>query len=90
MDQTEVEILYTNYKGRKALRCIRPEKIVFEAGNDYHPEPQWLLFAVDLEDGKLKAWAMSGIHDWRSVCQTIANSAVETKPSLENPIAPTV
>ncbi len=63
----EVEIEYTNYKGRRSLRRIKPERIVFQQGNPYHPEPQWLLFATDLEDGQLKAWAMNNIHRWTTV-----------------------
>lgn len=64
-----VEIEYTNYKNRRAVRKIRPEPggLHWQEGNQYHPEPQWLLFAVDLEDGKLKTWAMNKVHSWKTI-----------------------
>jgi hypothetical protein len=64
MDSDEVLIDYTNYKGRRSIRRIKPQSIHFAEGNPYHPEPQRLLVATDLEDGLLKTWSMHNIHRW--------------------------
>lgn len=60
-----VKIDYTNWRGERGERFIRPlhNGIQF-SHNQYHPEPQWLLQAVDEGDGKVKTFAMSGIHKW--------------------------
>lgn len=59
----EVIIDYTNWRGVRALRRIRPLRVVFE-NNEWHPETQWLLEAVDIEKGEVRTFAMATIHDW--------------------------
>lgn len=58
-----VKILYTNYRGETAIREIIPEKIWF-GGTDWHPEPQWLLDAFDLEKQANRSFAMKDIKSW--------------------------
>lgn len=59
----EVLIDYTNWRGERSTRRIRSLRLVFE-NNEWHPETQWLLEAVDLDKGAERSFAMSGIHSW--------------------------
>lgn len=45
---TPLTIGYTNYRGETAERTIVPRSIRF-ASTEWHPEPQWLLLAFDLD-----------------------------------------
>lgn len=62
----EVIIDYTNWRGIRAERRIRPLRIVFE-NNEWHPETQWLLEATDLEKNEDRVFALANIHFWRPV-----------------------
>ncbi len=59
----EVLIDYTNYRGERAVRRIRPLTVRFE-NSEWHPETQWLLRAVDIEKGATRDFAMKDIHSW--------------------------
>ncbi|TAL51163.1 hypothetical protein EPN81_00685 [Patescibacteria group bacterium] len=59
-----VEILYTNYRNETALRRIVPRAIRF-GSSDWHPEPQWLLDAYDLQKNAERSFAMSDIQSWQ-------------------------
>ena len=59
-----VIIDYTNYAGVRAFRRIHPRKIFFGA-SQWHPEPQWLLQAKDIDKNKNRTFAMQDIHSWR-------------------------
>lgn len=62
----KVVIDYTNWRGERRERTIEPiQRGIVLDSNQYHPERQWLLHAYD-EDGKVKTFAMSGIHSWRA------------------------
>jgi predicted DNA-binding transcriptional regulator YafY len=61
--QQAVVIDYTNWRGERAMRRIRPLRLVFE-NNEWHPDTQWLLEAVDLDKGEERTFAMSNIHSW--------------------------
>lgn len=41
-------LTYTNWRGETALRTIIPRRVWF-GSTDWHPEPQWLLTALDVE-----------------------------------------
>jgi predicted DNA-binding transcriptional regulator YafY len=58
-----VLIEYTNYRGERSTRTIEPHAMEFGA-NQWHPEPQWLLYALDVDKREARAFAMSGIHSW--------------------------
>lgn len=62
-EKKSVRILYTNYRGETALRTIVPEKIHF-GETEWHPEPQWLLEAHDVEKGANRSFAMKDIRAW--------------------------
>jgi hypothetical protein len=70
MDQkysNEVVIDYTNWKGVRRLRKILPMTISF-GHNQYHPEEQWLLEAMDLEDNyAVKSFSLKDVHSWNAV-----------------------
>lgn len=50
------------------MRSIIPERVHFGA-TDWHPEPQWLLDATDLEKQAQRTFAMKDIHGWFVVPQ---------------------
>lgn len=58
-----VRIDYTNWRGKRRVREIVPEILVWEEGDKWHLEPQWILYAYD-EDGNRKGFAMKNIHSW--------------------------
>jgi predicted DNA-binding transcriptional regulator YafY len=64
VDPTQVHILYRNYKGVTGWRKIVPQGIRF-ASNQWHPEDQWLLEALDLEKGAPRSFAMREIQEWK-------------------------
>lgn len=55
-----VQILYRNYRGETAVRMVEPSRIWFGA-TDWHPEPQWVLEALDLDKGVVRSFAMRDI-----------------------------
>ena len=62
-----VEIDYTNWRGERLRRHIRPLRIIFE-NNEWHPETQWLLEAEDLDKAKaLRTFALANIHSWTPI-----------------------
>jgi predicted DNA-binding transcriptional regulator YafY len=62
----DVIIDYTNWKGERRERRIQPYSIDFCA-EPMHPEPQWVLYAFDLEKKEYRSFAMKDIHSWRPV-----------------------
>jgi hypothetical protein len=58
-----ITITYTNWKGIKAKRLIRPVEIWF-GRTEYHPETQWLLKAIDIDKGAERNFAMKDIENW--------------------------
>lgn len=59
----EVLIDYTNYRGERGSRLIRPLSIRFEK-TEYHPEIQWILRAIDINKGATRDFAIKDIHSW--------------------------
>lgn len=63
----EVEIDYTNWRSERRIRRIQPIGISFES-TEWHPHPQWLLHAFDIEDDRaLKMFSMATIHSWKAM-----------------------
>lgn len=69
-----VTIDYTNWKGERSERRIRPVDIMW-GNNKYHPEEQWLLYAWDLDKQAYRTFAMKDIHSWKTM------STSDTSPS---------
>ena len=52
-----VTLTYTNWRGEKTQRTIVPRRVWF-GSNDWHPNPQWLLTALDTEKGEERDFAL--------------------------------
>jgi hypothetical protein len=65
--EREVIIDYTNWKEVRSKRRISPVGVTFEA-NQYHQEPQWLLWAIENKNGEnvIRSFAMKNIHSWEA------------------------
>lgn len=64
-DQTVVEISYTNYRGETSTRRILPSRLWFGSA-EWHPAPQWILDAWDLDKCALRSFAVRDIGSWRA------------------------
>lgn len=64
-----VLIDYINWKGERQLRTIMPDAVSF-GSNKWHPKPQWLLRAFDVEKKAWRHFAMSDIKSWRQEEET--------------------
>lgn len=60
-----LRILYTNWRGETAERVILPISIRF-GSTEWHPEPQWLLLALDVEKNMEREFALTDIKEWLS------------------------
>ena len=58
-----VSLDYTNHRGERATRLILPSRIYFGA-TAWHPEPQWLLVALDVEKLARRDFALSALPGW--------------------------
>ena len=63
--EKEIQILYVNYRGKESWRRIQPDKIWF-GFNEWHPEPQWLMDAIDLDKQSERTFAIKDIQVWKS------------------------
>lgn len=61
-----VRIHYTNYRGVTDVRHIKicENTPLIYSSNKWHPKPQWLLNAYDLDKQTSRIFAMEGIHKW--------------------------
>ena len=61
--QKLIQIDYTNWRGIRSIRTICPLRLEFE-NSEWHPETQWVLYAIDVEKGEERAFALKDIHLW--------------------------
>lgn len=59
----EVTIDYTNWRGVRSYRRVRPLRIVFE-NNEWHQDTTWIMYAIDIEKNEERGFAMDSIHSW--------------------------
>jgi predicted DNA-binding transcriptional regulator YafY len=59
----DVTIDYTNHRGERFTRTIRPVRIWF-GQTEWHPQRQWLLEAHDYSRDGLRNFALSEVHRW--------------------------
>ncbi len=59
--QTVIE--YKNHRGVTSIRTILPESI-FWGSSEWHPQPQWLLNAYDVDKKAYRWFAMRDIKGW--------------------------
>lgn len=62
----EVLIDYTNHRGERRQRQIRPKAMRF-GSTAWHHQDQWLLDAHDLEKHEERTFALKDIHSWTPV-----------------------
>lgn len=58
-----VTFTYKNHREETSVRLVRPLMIAF-GSNAYHPKPQWLMHAWDIQKGAERTFAMKDIKDW--------------------------
>ena len=63
-DARPVTIDYTNHRGERGPRTIVPVRLRYGTEPPWHPEPQWLLEADDVEKGERRTFAIRNIHRW--------------------------
>jgi predicted DNA-binding transcriptional regulator YafY len=63
-DKAMVLFHYVNHAGKAAEHRVVPVKLWF-GSTAWHPYPQWLLEAVDVDKGALRDFAMSNVSNWR-------------------------
>jgi predicted DNA-binding transcriptional regulator YafY len=54
---------YTNHRGQTRQRKVIPVSIRFGSA-EWHPDPQWLLEAFDLDKQSMRTFALLGISSW--------------------------
>lgn len=52
-----LEFDYTNYKGEQSHRRVIVHSVGY-GSNEWHPEPQWLMYALDLDKNEFREFAM--------------------------------
>jgi hypothetical protein len=52
-----ITFTYTNWRGETAERTALPA-FIFWGATDWHPEPQWLMRALDVEKGQPRDFAL--------------------------------
>lgn len=61
-----VEIDYTNWKGERSKRRIDCGNLEY-GSTEWHPEPQFLLFAYDYEKEDFRQFAIKDIHSLQTI-----------------------
>lgn len=62
-DGPAVTILYRNWRGEVSRRRILPRFIRYGA-TEWHPEPQYVLEAFDLDKGADRSFALADVLRW--------------------------
>jgi hypothetical protein len=62
-EKRPVMIDYENWRGERRVRSVMPLSIFF-GRTPWHRKPQWLMQAIDSEDGVEKSFAIADIHGW--------------------------
>ena len=52
-----IRFTYTNWRGEVAVRHAVPIRLAWVI-TDWHPEPQWIMFAHDLDKGQPRTFAL--------------------------------
>ncbi len=56
---------YKNWKGVVSERRFMPFEIFFGT-TEWHPEPQWLLRALDMDKQEVRFFALKDFSNWRA------------------------
>lgn len=49
---------YTNYRGEPSVRHATPRRFQFTS-TEYHPDPQWIMSAMDHDKGQMRDFALA-------------------------------
>lgn len=84
MSGSDLRFTYRNWRGEIRERHALPLTVWF-GSTEYHPDPQWLMAAIDLErpDGQTRDFAMRDMSDVRWASATAGNtstSAADPEP----------
>lgn len=71
-----LELPYKNWRGEISTRKIQPIRIEFGA-TEWHPEPQWLLVARDIEKNAERSFALRDFNPPQSIEPSVAVKALE-------------
>lgn len=55
-----LQVRYTNYRGETSERVIEPTSLWY-GSTEWHPEPQWMLTALDTERDVIRDFALRGM-----------------------------
>lgn len=61
-----VEIDYTNWRGERSVRRIKPLRLFF-GKTEHHVTDQWLLDAFDYGKDAERTFSIKDVHAWRPV-----------------------
>ncbi|MEK6961440.1 MAG: WYL domain-containing protein [Nanoarchaeota archaeon] len=61
-----VQIIYTNYRGETSERTIIPVELIF-GKNEWHPQEQWMIRAIDVEKGAVRTFTLKDIKSWNPI-----------------------
>lgn len=59
---TKLRFDYTNWRGEKAVRTAQVQNFIL-GSNEWHPEPQILMEAIDLEKGATRFFAVKDMEN---------------------------
>ncbi|MEU0766737.1 DUF1653 domain-containing protein [Streptomyces albogriseolus] len=63
IDDQWLTIDYTNHRGERGVRTVRPYRVWF-GQTSWHPEEEWLLEAYDRDRQAVRNFSLRWIHDW--------------------------
>lgn len=81
-----VKVRYTNWRGETAERKIQPLYLWF-GSTEWHPEPQWLITARDLDKGVERDFALSGFAALSPAAVAVAPGVGELREALTDNLA---
>jgi predicted DNA-binding transcriptional regulator YafY len=61
--EQKAKIDYTNYRGERGERVVIPQDI-WHGSTEFHPTPQWLMTAWDVEKHAMRTFALKDVHKW--------------------------
>lgn len=73
-----VALMYTNWRGDTALRTVLPQRIWYGA-TEWHPDPQWLLTAVDVDKGVERDFALTGFASPSTEVERLTNALIDAE-----------
>lgn len=79
-----LRLLYTNWRGKMSFRRVIPKSVAFKS-TEFHPEPQWIMTAMDVDKNELRDFAM---RDMQSNTDVIVASIKNIANTTEDAMTP--